>query len=143
MMQKISEFKGDYTFLSNFYPCKFQWNGFYWNTSENAYQSAKSVDYWNWVYLSGDSITPGKAKRFGRGLTLRPDWETVKFELMLQIVRSKFEQNPQLFGKLKATAPALLEEGNTWGDRIWGVSPPNSGNGKNGLGLILMHVRDL
>lgn len=40
---------------------------------------------------------------------------------MEELVRAKFTQNPDLADKLLATGDAHLEEGNTWGDRIWGT----------------------
>ena len=43
------------------------------------------------------------------------------------------------YAKLLATGDAQLEEGNTWGDRIWGVY---QGQGDNRLGKILMKVRE-
>ena len=41
-------------------------------------------------------------------------------------------------GKVLATGDAYLEEGNTWGDRIWGTV---NGSGANRLGFILMQIR--
>jgi predicted NAD-dependent protein-ADP-ribosyltransferase YbiA (DUF1768 family) len=40
---------------------------------------------------------------------------------------------------LLASGGATLEEGNPWGDRLWGVV---DGVGENRLGKILMKVRD-
>ena len=40
---------------------------------------------------------------------------------------------------IQRKADALLEEGNTWGDRVWGVC---QGQGENRLGKILMKVRE-
>ena len=57
---------------------------------------------------------------------------------MTDIVKAKFEQNEDLQKKLLATEDAYLEEGNTWGDRIWGTV---NGVGANNLGEILMNVR--
>ena len=37
------------------------------------------------------------------------------------------------------TGDEYLEEGNTWGDRIWGTV---NGKGQNNLGKILMRVRE-
>lgn len=141
-MQTIYQFDGEHRFLSNFYFARFWWAGFLWDYSENAYQAAKSLKHENWVLLSGASVTPGQAKRIGKSLAMRQDWEQIKQDTMLAIVKEKFYQNPDLEAKLMATAPARLEEGNTWGDKVWGISPPASGNGTNWLGEILMLVRD-
>lgn len=56
---------------------------------------------------------------------------------MLTLIRQKF-QRFDLQEKLLATGNAYLEEGNTWGDRIWGTV---NGEGENRLGKILMQVR--
>ena len=57
---------------------------------------------------------------------------------MEEIVRAKFRQNTELADKLLATGDAYLEEGNTWGDRVWGTV---NGSGANRLGVILMQIR--
>lgn len=57
---------------------------------------------------------------------------------MKDIVMAKFTQNEDLKEKLLSTGNTYLEEGNTWGDRIWGVV---DSNGANLLGNILMNVR--
>lgn len=54
-------------------------------------------------------------------------------------MRAKFTQNTELAGKLLATGDTYLEEGNTWGDRVWGTV---NGIGANQLGIILMKIRD-
>lgn len=136
----ILEFKGPYRFLSNFFVAELVWDNIVWPSSEHAYQAAKSLD--RDVRLRFSRLpTPVSAKHAGKGVALRPDWETVKVGVMAEIVRAKFTQNPRLKQLLIDTGDAHLEEGNTWGDRIWGVSPPGSGNGKNHLGKILMELR--
>lgn len=136
----ILEFKGDDRYLSNFFIASFVWNGTLWAHSEAAYQAAKATtreDYESFIQLK-----PGDAKRHGREITIRSDWEEVKYDIMREIVFAKFSQNPELKAKLLATGHALLEEGNNHRDQIWGVCPPRSGMGKNYLGKILMEVRE-
>lgn len=135
----ISEFKEQFAFLSNFYHCEFVWNGFTWHSSECAYQAAKSINYNDWCAIA--KMSAGQSKRAGKKVKLRADWEQIKFHLMHEIVREKFLQNDHLKMLLIATGERLLEEGNSWGDRVWGISPANSGNGKNELGKILMAIR--
>ena len=60
---------------------------------------------------------------------------------MTGIVRDKFTRNPELKRLLLATGDAVLIEGNTWGDRFWGVDK-RTGKGENHLGLILMDIRE-
>ena len=83
--------------------------------------------------------SPSEAKAAGRKIDLRSDWEEVKDKVMYEIVLAKFTQNPDLKKKLLATGDEHLEEGNTWGDTIWGTV---DGVGENRLGKILMRVRD-
>jgi predicted NAD-dependent protein-ADP-ribosyltransferase YbiA (DUF1768 family) len=74
----------------------------------------------------------------GRAVTLRHDWEAVKFSYMELGLRLKF-QNSDLAEKLIATGDEELVEGNTWGDRVWGVC---DGEGENRLGKLLMKIRE-
>lgn len=142
----IAGFFGDYRFLSNFYTGSgqqlrevFRGNQLSYPTVEHAFQASKSLDVTKRLQIAL-LVTPSEAKRFGRTLVLRPDWESVKDDVMLYWVREKFYRSPQLQERLIRTAPAHLLETNTWGDLYWGVDP--AGNGKNRLGGILMQVRD-
>lgn len=133
---EISSFRGDYHFLSNFHPSPVLMDGAMYPYVENAFQAAKTLDLTQRIPF--ESMNPSEAKRAGRRLQLRDDWEEVKPDIMLALVRDKFSRTPELATKLLATGNAQLIEGNTWGDRIWGVC---RGKGKNLLGRILMQVR--
>ena len=61
-------------------------------------------------------------------------------KVMMKGLEAKFK-NRVLARKLIATYPALLQEGNLWGDTFWGVNL-YSGKGKNQLGKLLMLLRD-
>ena len=76
----------------------------------------------------------------GRKVHLRKDWESVKDQIMHDIIAAKFEQNPHLLTQLLATNNAALIEGNTWHDTYWGVDI-HTGIGQNKLGKILMEIR--
>lgn len=136
----ILEFKDEYSFLSNFYPATFVWNFIMWPNSEAAYQAAKSSDRKVWLDFA-QMKNPAQAKRAGKTVDVRSDWNEVKVGIMRDIVFQKFYQNPVLRTQLLATNDAHLEEGNLWKDVFWGVCPPGSGIGKNHLGNILMEVR--
>ena len=135
---KIGEFQGEYRFLSNFYPAIVVFEGITYPHVEGAYQSAKTLDM-NERRRIAAITDPAEAKRAGRALQYRADWEQVKFEVMEVCVRYKFTHHPELREKLLATGDATLEEGNNWGDRTWGMV---NGVGENRLGKILMKVRD-
>ena len=82
--------------------------------------------------------SPVIAKRIGRKVNLRADWEDVKCDIMKELLKKKFE-NAELAEKLLATGDMELVEGNNHGDRFWGMV---NGVGKNMLGKLLMEVRD-
>ena len=133
----INEFRGKYYFLSNFYERPVFYDGITYQNNEAAFQAQKTLDIEERKQFA--DLSPSVAKRKGRKVTLRNDWEEVKFDVMLEICRAKFTQNQDLAEKLLATGDEELIEGNTWGDRIWGMV---DGTGKNWLGKILMQIRE-
>jgi len=135
-MPDITSFQGEYRWLSNFWVCPFEHEGFLFPTAEHAYQLAKCTNPQDAQKIA-DAPTPGQAKKLGRRVQVRSDWEKVKVPLMQSIIHSKFKV-PELREKLLATDRAQLIEGNTWGDTFWGVC---NGVGENYLGRILMAVR--
>ncbi|MDR1638553.1 MAG: NADAR family protein [Clostridiales bacterium] len=137
MADAIDSFKGQYSFLSNFYEFPVKYEGLIYTNAEAAFQSAKLLDSEERKQFC--ALSPAVAKRLGRKVNLRPDWETVKVGIMEEILFSKFTDCEDLKEKLLATEDAELIEGNTWNDRFWGVC---KGTGKNMLGKTLMKVRD-
>ncbi len=133
----INSFRGEYRFLSNFYPAEVGLGGRTWPTVEHAYQASKTNLEQQREMISL-AKTPGEAKRLGRHVCLRYGWEETKLNVMLHLLRGKFD-NPEMKKKLLSTGDAELIEGNTWGDRFWGVC---NGEGENNLGKLLMRVRD-
>lgn len=138
-MKEIMTFRGKYQFLSNMYSAPFEWDGRSYKNSEAAFQSAKSLDPAVRDEFSG--MTGVVAKREGKKVLLRRDWEAVKDGIMEEVVREKFIQNPDLLKKLIDTGDMELVEGNRWHDKYWGVDVV-SGEGENHLGIILMKLRE-
>ncbi len=136
-VKRIGAFQGEYRFLSNFWPAVVVDEGIVYPTVEHAYQAAKTLDLGERRRIAG-LATPGEAKRAGEAMVLRGDWASIKYAVMLRCVRYKFLHHAELGAKLVGTGDAYLEEGNTWGDEIWGVY---RGRGTNWLGKILMEVR--
>jgi hypothetical protein len=139
LVNTIDKFEGDYAFLSNFYESPAVYEGVLYPTSEHAYQAAKAVYPWDRAKIL-EARTPGMAKRLGKQVTMRPDWDEVKIEVMRDVLVSKFQHNSELRQKLIDTGDAYLEEGNWWGDTFWGVC---KGKGQNKLGLLLIQLRNL
>ena len=134
MSEPISGFHKEYSFLSNFFSAPVEYCGYTFKNNEAAFQSMKCPG------RAGDfcGLAPSEAKRLGRRVDLRDDWESVKNSIMYEVCRNKFTQNPELLKKLLETGDADLIEENTWGDRVWGVC---HGSGENRLGQILMRIR--
>ena len=133
---EIAGFRGTYRFLSNFYPCTIYVAGLPYPSLEHAYQASKTGDPKAREKIR-QCFGPGQAKRAGRDIKLIFNWDDIKEEVMLDLVRQKFKQR-DLRDKLLDTYPCQLLETNTWGDRFWGIC---EGTGENKLGLILMKVR--
>jgi N-glycosidase YbiA len=133
----IDDFSGPYEFLSNFFHSPITINGILYPTVEHAFQAHKSLDEDDHRAVASQS-TPGWAKKAGRALDLRPDWEDVKVEVMRMCLAEKFASGCDLARRLVETGETILVEGNTWGDTYWGVY---NGEGENWLGKLLMERR--
>lgn len=132
----IDSFRGEYDFLSNFFPCPVTYNNKSYVCAEAAFQAQKCPERAD----EFTTLTASKAKRLGRQVTITTqDWDTQRVPIMSEIIWEKFVGNPQLTEKLLETGNAELVEGNTWGDKFWGVV---NGEGENQLGKILMATRD-
>lgn len=166
MTAEILEFTGEDRYLSNFDIVPVFVFGRTWKSSEHAFQAAKffgrpqAREHIEAIY---NAKTPGEAKRLGRQHRewLRPAWDAISIPTMAVIVLRKFEQNAYHRDRIVATRSAVLVEGNSHGDRLWGavwqgfggagpdgpaLNWASDGNstlvGRNELGKILMVVRD-
>ncbi|MBL1322148.1 MAG: NADAR family protein [Methylophaga sp.] len=143
-MNKISEFKGEYSWLSNFWYVDIKdpvlVNAVY-PTSEHAFQAMKTTQLIQRnLFLVPTSMTPGQAKRMGRKVSIRDNWEDIKLSVMHTLLEIKFS-DPELRQKLLDTGNMVIEEGNWWGDKFWGICL-KTGEGLNHLGKILMTIRE-
>ena len=136
-MNKIDCFDGEYAFLSNFYDSPIEKDGIVYPTNEHFFQAMKTLDNEERKRIAA-AETPGKAKRMGRSVKLRPDWEQSKIQIMKEGLTLKFLCHKDLAEKLVATGDVWLIEGNWWGDTYWGVC---NGVGHNMLGNLLMEIR--
>jgi ribA/ribD-fused uncharacterized protein len=127
--------------LGNFHPSSVTMNGFTFSCAEAAFQMQKFGNralQAKFVGLSGD-----QAFRLARANAkyIRPDWHSIKEQVMLKVLQAKFTQNPHLRALLLATGKAHLVEHNEviGRDDFW--SDNRDGTGKNRLGAILMDLR--
>jgi ribA/ribD-fused uncharacterized protein len=137
MPDLIDRFIGKYGFLSNFWSCKIRFEGKTYPSTEHAFQAAKTLDNSERETIR-KITTPKEAKRYGRRVKLRKDWESIKLNIAEMVVEQKFK-DPELREWLLETGYAQLVEGNFHGDTFWGRC---NDVGENHLGRILMKVRE-
>lgn len=125
--------RNEYFFLSNMYPCEITYNGHIFQSSEAAFQAQKDLSR----ITEFEGLSGKEAKRLGRRVNMRPDWDSVKLGIMEEILRIKFS-SPELSKKLLAVTEPIVEE-NTWHDTYWGVC---DGRGQNNLGKLLTKIRN-
>lgn len=98
------------------------------------------------------ATTPAECKKLGKQVTpFDPSaWDGVKYEIVKEANRVKFEQNPDLMEKLLATGNSIMAEASPY-DKIWGIgidaktaarTDPEKWPGQNLLGKILMELRE-
>lgn len=138
----IMLFRKDYLFLSNFYEGNvFEYKGMRFSNTEAAFHSQKCVPREE----EFEMLRPMDSKRLGRRINLRRDWEEVKEKVMYDICYAKFTQDEELRMKLLKTRERELVEGNSHGDRCWGMTFDQKTNqwlGENKLGIVLMKLRE-
>ncbi len=138
----IVEFDGEYAFLSNFYDSPIFYESITYPTNEHFFQAMKTLDIETRKAIAA-APTPGAAKRMGRHVSLRPDWERVKVDVMRTGLMLKFT-DAELAEKLLATGDEELVEGNWWHDNTWGnchCTECSRKGGRNLLGMLLMELR--
>lgn len=138
----IKEFDKEWAFLSNFYWQEIEHEGIVYPTNEHFFQAMKTLDPAERRAIA-NSGTPGQAKRMGRKVSLRPDWENVKVAIMKEALYKKFADE-ELADWLVETSDEELVEGNWWHDNFWGSCSCEKckDQGLNMLGKLLMEVRE-
>ena len=142
----IKEFKGKYNKLSNFYPAPIYFAHIKFPTVEHAFVASKSDDPMFWYKIQMiPADKAGKAKRLGRKIQLRDNWDNIKLTFMKKFLIQKFLLKE--FGSfLKSTGNVKLIEGNHWHDNYWGdchCYECQNIIGQNHLGILLMEVRSI
>ena len=133
----IGPFINEWKFLSNFYPSPVKYEGHLYKSVEHAYQAAKTIDEIERSKFRGN-IKASKAKALGKKVTMRKDWESIKLNVMYELIKQKFYKHDDLKETLLITRDIPIAELNSWNDIFWGIC---NGKGENHLGKILMRVR--
>ncbi|MEV1171622.1 NADAR family protein [Nonomuraea sp. NPDC049784] len=150
MPTTISRFADEHLFLSTF-----AYSPITLPTREGMVQFLSVAHGWNYaksldphyrakVVAAGP---PGEAQAHGEQVTPRPDWdESMRFRVMEDCLRAKFHPGSQFADQLLSTGEALLIDGNTRHDNLWGDCqcghPACRAPGANVLGRMLMSLRD-
>lgn len=144
MALKFSRTNSIYGCFSNFAPFTVDYDGIQYKNSEAAWQAQKTLDPAQRIQFQ--SLGPSEAKKLGRRVNLRPDWEEVKYGLMVDVCYAKFSQHYDIKQTLLSTGDEEIIENTTgWHDNIWGnCDCPKciTKVGRNLLGKALMEVRD-
>lgn len=142
MRQIVDFYEREFYPLSNFSSFRLKWNGYDFDTSEHAY---------HWAKFYGQSDRHCHAIRNARSAheafkyaeahktDRRADWDEIKVDVMLQILRAKVEQHEYVRRKLLETGDRELIEC-SWRDDFWGWGPNR--DGQNMLGKLWMQIRD-
>ena len=133
----IPRFRGKWTQLSNYAPCSVWYDKHIYSSVEHAYQAAKTLNDGQRADIR-HLPSPNQAKKAGRRVVLRSDWNEVKLDIMEELLRQKFSQQP-FQAILLSSENEEIVEGNWWGDTFWGQCP--LGTGTNYLGELLMKLR--
>lgn len=138
MAIKFYKVKEPYGFMSNYYRSRFFVFGRWWNWSEAPYQAAKTnvqseIDEIHKATKANDT------RLLGQKVTMRPDWDDVKYHVMKKVCLAKFLQHPDLRKQLIETGDEELIEDSPV-DYYWGCGA--DGSGKNMLGKLLMELRE-
>lgn len=135
----IYGFHGEYRWLSNFYPCKINFEGLVYPSVEHAYQAAKTLDENVRQKFVDPDMSPGEAKYQGLSVPLRKNWnEPLRLQTMRRCLEEKFAI-PSFRDRLLKTGNVYIEETNTWNDTFWGVCKEK---GHNHLGNLIMSIRE-
>jgi ribA/ribD-fused uncharacterized protein len=132
----------DYYEFTNFYQGeRIELDGVSWKTAEHYFQAQKFVG--DFVYLKSEVWGKDTAREAYKVAASnkaywRPDWQTVKLDVMRKVLAAKFGQDEDLRKSLCKTGNAQLVEASP-NDAFWGYGP--DGKGKNMLGKLLMELR--
>ena len=140
--------------LSNYYLCPIVYKKYRYKNIEQAYQHRKAVLFKDELIASKimASSDPAEAKRISyelKGSKEHHDkWNAERYDLMLELVKANFLQNPELAKELKNTGTKQLAESGKHQYYATGLSITNRDilntgkwTGSSKLGEILISVR--
>jgi ribA/ribD-fused uncharacterized protein len=136
-MNDITEFQGEFRWLSNFFPVQIEYEGLTYPSVEHAYQAGKLINIEDRkLFLI---MSAGQAKKLWRNYPTYNLTEEFRLNLMYQLLSIKFNQEP-FKSLLIATGDCYIQEGNRFGDTFFGYCLKTN-QGKNHLGQMIMNIR--
>ena len=136
-MNDITEFRGEYSWLSNFFPVQIEYEGLTYPSVEHAYQAGKLINIEDRkLFLI---MSAAQAKRNWKKYKTYNLTEEFRLNLMYQLLSIKFNQEP-FKSLLIATGDCNIQEGTRWFEPFWGKQL-STGEGKNMLGHLIMQIR--
>jgi hypothetical protein len=139
--------------FSSFYDTTFKIDDVEYKSAEHAFQAIKAKTFGDDASFTKivKSKSAQSAKSFGKKVEKFEDavWDAKKDEVMKQILRAKFSQNPAIRKLLLDTGDKILAEANPR-DTYWGIGTsstttiaknPEKWKGQNKLGKFLIELR--
>lgn len=112
-------------------------------TVENFFQAMKThKDNIN-LRIKLAAMSPYDAKRLAKKISLRPDWEAIKIEVMRTAIKHKFKKGTKWHENLTKNPEPIIER-NNWHDNFWGdclCEKCESKLGLNWLGKLIEEQR--
>ena len=136
-MIKFYKLKDPFGCFSNYDKTAFTYKGRLWKSVEHAYQAQKTLDLEEYE-LVFNAARPNDARNLGQKVTMRKDFDNIKYNIMYECCLAKFSQNENLKEILLSTENHELVEDSPI-DYFWGCGANNTG--LNNLGKVLMEVR--
>lgn len=131
-----------FSFLCNEYPSFFEFSGLRYSCATSAYEAQKFLNHpdimWRFTLLDAE---PSYALSAEKHLMKHSSWHDKRWEMMRDVLRAKFGQNPALKEMLLATGDTYLSFHTSKKnmDPYW--TNNSDGSGSNEMGHLLMDIR--
>ncbi len=119
-MIKFGRKSGVYPEFSNFHDTAVAHDEVVYRNNECAFQAQKTLDKEDRLRFC--NMSGNQAKKAGRDLVIRIDWESVKYQIMVELCYDKFNRDQKLKELLLSTGNDWIVEDTTgWHDNRWGT----------------------
>lgn len=143
-------FSSEHAWISNFYQVPVKIQDVVFNSGEQAFQyiKARRNNEPELAALILKAKLAKEVKKISKGISVKPEWDMYKEEVMARVIEAKFTQNELLARKLVETGDKRLIEATM--DKYWAAfATPTSNSiangtwkGANRLGILLTELRN-